>query len=86
MEKHQGYHYEHCFSYNWNAMRGYHYLMHLAHLLNTLAVHTLDLAEKVLTLGIRGLLHFLRQTVSGPWLDAQRIRTLVATRTQLRLV
>jgi hypothetical protein len=34
IEKRHGYQYEHCFSYNWKAMKGYHYLMHLAHLLN----------------------------------------------------
>ncbi len=26
-EKHQGYEYEHCYSYTWNAMEGFHYLM-----------------------------------------------------------
>ena len=25
--KHQGYNYSHCYSYNWNAMKGFHYLM-----------------------------------------------------------
>jgi len=34
VEKHHGYHYEHLFSYNWNAMKGYHYLMRLGHLIN----------------------------------------------------
>ena len=60
--------------------------MRLAHLLNTLAMYSLDLVDRVVTLGIRGLVHFLRQTLSGPWLDAQRIRDLVATRPQLWLV
>jgi hypothetical protein len=32
-EKHQGYQYEHIFSHDWNAMRGYHYLMHIARML-----------------------------------------------------
>jgi hypothetical protein len=36
VEKRQGYHYEHAFSYTWNAMKGYHYLMRLAHLVNAL--------------------------------------------------
>src|SRR6266699_1828494 len=36
VEKHQGYQYEHNFSYNWEAMRGYHFLMQIAHLLNAL--------------------------------------------------
>jgi hypothetical protein len=38
VEKCQGYHYEHAFSYTWNAMKGYHYLMRLAHLVNALAL------------------------------------------------
>lgn len=33
VEKHHGYSYEHCFAYHWNAMKGYHALMRLAHLL-----------------------------------------------------
>jgi hypothetical protein len=33
VEKHHGYQYEHCFSYDWEAMRGYHYLMRLCHAL-----------------------------------------------------
>jgi len=30
VEKHQGYHYEHPFAYDWNAMKGYHFLMRMA--------------------------------------------------------
>ena len=44
VEKHQGYSYEHVFSKNWNAMKGYHYLMRLAHLFNTLARFSSELA------------------------------------------
>jgi len=44
VEKHQGYHYGHTFAPDWNAMRGYHYLMHMAHLLNTLARFSRHLA------------------------------------------
>ncbi len=44
MEKCQGYQYEHCFSQDWEAVKGYHFLMRLGHLLNTLAQNTLDLA------------------------------------------
>jgi hypothetical protein len=40
--------YEHCFSYNWNAMKGYHFLMRLAHLINILALNTELLAKLVL--------------------------------------
>jgi hypothetical protein len=84
VEKHHGYQYEHCFSYNWNAMKGYHFLMRLGHLLNTLAQHTARLARLVRCRGVRGLIHFLRETCSGPWLNAERIRRL-ASPCQLRL-
>lgn len=72
-EKRQGYQYEHVFAYDWNAMRGYHYLMHLAHLMNEIV----GLVEVVVTLtselGIRGFLRLLRETISGPWLNHDRI-------------
>lgn len=37
VEKRHGYQYEHMFAYNWNAMKGYHYLMRLGHLINVLS-------------------------------------------------
>jgi hypothetical protein len=36
-EKHRGYHYEHAYSYNINAMQGFHLLMRLAHTVNALS-------------------------------------------------
>jgi DDE_Tnp_1-associated len=85
VEKHHGYQYEHCFSQNWNAMKGYHFLMRLGHLLNTLAHHTAPLARLVRSRGVRGLIQFLRETCSGPWLNAEQIRRLLAAPGQLRL-
>lgn len=85
VEKQHGYHYEHCFSYNWEAMRGYHYLMRLGHLINVLAQNTARLARICRSRGIRGLIDFLRETCSGPWLDADRIGALLASPIQLRL-
>ncbi len=37
VEKHQGYHDEHAFAYTWSAMKGYHLLIRMAHLFNTIA-------------------------------------------------
>lgn len=85
VEKRQGYQYEHCFSYNWEAMRGYHFLMQIAHLLNTLVQNSARLVRLVRSRGLRGLLQFLRTTCSGPWLDAERIRQLMASPCQIRL-
>ena len=59
VEKHQGYQYEHCFSYDWKVMCGYHYLMRLGHALNVLARHSYALAKYVRDLGVRGA-HRLR--------------------------
>jgi len=76
VEKHQGYHYEHLFAQNWNAMRGYHYLMRLAHLLNTLARFSSALAKQHLDLGVRAFIRLLRSTFSGPWFDLVGIATV----------
>jgi len=85
-EKEQGYQYKHIFSHNWNAMKGYHYLMHLAHLLNELAQSSIDLVEQVREVGIRGFIRLLRETLSGPWLNKERIKLLGKERHQLRLI
>jgi hypothetical protein len=84
-EKRQGYQYEHVFSEDWHAMKGYHYLMHLGHLLNELAQHSVVLVEKVHEWGIRGFIRLLRETMSGPWLDHDRIRKWLQKRHSLRL-
>jgi hypothetical protein len=85
VEKRHGYEYEHCFSQHWQAMKGYHFLMRLGHLINILASHTAGLARLVDRLGVRGLIRFLRDTYSGPWLDADRIRAVIASPCQIRL-
>jgi hypothetical protein len=78
VEKKHGYEYEHGFSQNWQAMKGYHFLMRLGHLINILASRTARLAQLVGRLGVRGLIRFLRDTCSGPWLDPAHIRALRA--------
>jgi len=70
-----------CRSYHW---RGYHFLMCLAHLINTLALNTARLAGLVARRGVRGTIQFVRETISGPWLDAARIRALLSSPFQLR--
>jgi hypothetical protein len=86
VEKHQGYHYEHRFAQNWDAMRGYHYLMRLAHLLNTLARFSSALAKIHLELGVRGFIQFVRSTCSGPWFDRIAVtQRMHSTEFRLRL-
>ena len=86
VEKHQGYHYEHCFSLNWNAMKGYHFLMRLAHLFNVLALFSVALTKTVKLLGKRGVLQLVRATLSAPWFENGDIEVLIAQPFRLRLI
>jgi hypothetical protein len=85
VEKQQGYQYEHCFSYEWEAMRGYHYLMRLGHALNVLARHSCALAKYVRDLGVRGLIAWVRSTIAGPWLKAEDLQQIATAHCQIRL-
>ena len=85
-EKRHGYNYEHAYSKDWNALKGWHTLMRLAHLLNILTLHTVALWDTVCTLGIRGTLRFLRESFTGNWLNISSLRNLRNKPAQLRLV
>ncbi len=85
-EKKHGYSFEHVFSEDWNAMQGWHALMRLAHILNTITLHTKDLWDMVITKGIGGMLKFLRELLRNPWIDLTRLLELVKKPPQLRLV
>jgi hypothetical protein len=85
VEKHHGYQYEHCFSYDWGAMCGYHYLMRLGHALNVLARYSYALTKYVRDLGVRGLIKFVRSTIAGPWLKAEHFQQIVTAVCQIRL-
>jgi hypothetical protein len=85
LEKCQGYHYEHAFSYTWNAMQGYHYLRRLAHLLNALALATKRVASQIRTQGVQAFLRFVRESCAHRWLQREWIARFHATPCQLRL-
>lgn len=85
VEKHQGYHYEHCFAKDWNAMKGYHYLMRMAHLFNTLAQFSVALAKHYQRFGVEGFIKFVRDTISAPWLDPKKTTERINQTFQLRL-
>ena len=86
VEKRCGYQYEHAFSYNWNAMKGYHYLMRLGHMLNVLAQYSEHLVKTIRELGMRGFIRFVRETIGGRWLDPLLVRERIAAHFQLRLI
>jgi hypothetical protein len=87
VEKRQEYQYEHCFSYDWNVMKGYHYLMRLGHALNVLAQYAECLRGFIKNMGVRGFIHFIKGTLSAPWFsDPQRVKDRIAVPFQLRLI
>jgi hypothetical protein len=86
VEKHQGYQYEHSFAKDWNAMRGYHYLMRLGHLLNTLARFSKALSKKFIEMGVRGFITFIREILSAPWFDLKTIRQRIDLPFELCLI
>lgn len=74
IEKHHGYQFEHCFSYNWNAMKGYHYLMQLAHVFNVMAQYSKIVIDNIKELGVRGFIEFIRDNIANPWLDSDWLK------------
>lgn len=85
-EKHQGYDYEHTYSFTWNAMEGYHYLMKIGRFLNVIAASSELLIERVKVLGIRGFIERLRNVLSSVLLDREAIRQAAECHYQLRIV
>jgi hypothetical protein len=51
--KHQGPQYSHCFSYNWNAMKGYHYLAKFANFINILISFSEHMTQYIQAEGVR---------------------------------
>jgi len=85
-EKHQGYQYEHIFSHDWDAMRGYHYLMHIARMLNEMVLHSIYLTEHVKAVGIQSFIKNFHVVMTHRELDTERLRRLLESPGQLRLV
>lgn len=85
-EKHQGYHYEHVFAYDFDAMRGYHYLMHIARMLNEMMLYSVNLFEKVKAVGIQAFLEKLFCVMRHRDLKTERLRKLKDSPGRLRLV
>ena len=86
VEKRHGYQYEHVFSYNWNAMRGYHYLMRLGHFINILVIYSECLVEMVCEFGVNGFIKFIRDALTGRWLAPQWVQWRLEANFQLRLI
>src|SRR3990167_525026 len=70
-EKHRGYHYEHAYSYNFNAMQGFHLLMRLAHTVNALSEFTKKLKKWIKAQGCSAILKLIKETIFNPWLSQE---------------
>lgn len=79
-------HMTHAYSLNWQALKGWYYLMLLATLINTLALYSVRLWRWVHERGLRGTIRFLWDTYSGAWLDLARLRQATERPAQLRLI
>ena len=53
-EKCNGYNYSHCYACNWNAMKGFHFLMNIAVAINELARNSEALCKEFIEKGFRG--------------------------------
>lgn len=85
-EKHQGYNYEHIFSEDWNAMRGYHYLMHIGRALNELVVQSVNIYEIVKKVGIQYFIKNFREMIRNKEFDLERFMRIRKSPGQLRLM
>ena len=86
IEKHHGYQSEHAFSRDWNAMKGFHYLMRLARLIDVLCNYSIGLYERIQSLGITGLVNFFKETLLATVLDRSRIRSFLRKRHYMQLI
>jgi len=70
-EKNRGYQYKHAFSHDWNAMRGFHYLMRLGHAINAISEFTKKLKRYIKELGCSATLKIIKETFFSPWLSSE---------------
>lgn len=86
LEKHYGYSYEHCFSYTWQAMKGYHYLMHIAHIINAIMFKTEYFYEKVKEKTMGGVIKLFHKALESTFLDKERLSEILIQNYQIRFV
>ena len=77
VEKKQGYCYEHLLSQNFQAMKGFHYLMRIAHAINEIARFTKEVAKKVSIMGLNAFFIFVKETCANRWLSPDWIEAFL---------
>ena len=84
IEKHDGYAYSHCFSYDWEAMRTYHFLMQIAYILNMLTLLSTKFAPIVKARGFAQTIRYLWLIFDGAILDHEAMRERMPGTYQIR--
>ena len=84
-EKNRGYRYKHAFSYHWNALQGFHYLMRLAHAINAICEFTKALKKTMKELGCSATFKLIKETLFNPWLPTTWYEEQLLKTPQLRL-
>lgn len=75
VEKHQGYGYEHSYALNVNALKGYHYLSKIAHMVMTIVMMSLKVIDKVNEVGKRGFVIYLKKCLGSTVLEFRKTRS-----------
>lgn len=83
--KHTDYSYEHCFSYTWKAMVGYHYLMNIGRFINQITSNCENIFNVVMVKGISGFIEFIRESIQGYPLNHDKIAMVISHRNYLKL-
>lgn len=84
-EKNRGYHYKHAYSYDWNAMQGFHYLMRLGHAINAISEFTKAMKKLIKDFGCSATLKLIKETLFAPWLPLEWYAQQRSQCPQLRL-
>lgn len=75
MEKHQGYGYEHSYALSVNALKGYHYLSKIAHMIMTIVMMSLEVIDKVIEVGKRGFVRFIKECLASSVLELNKTKS-----------
>ena len=75
-EKNMGYSFDHCFSYHWNAMKAYHYLMKFARFFNALVAFSGLIVDYTRKKGLRGLVRGFKAALYNGKIDVSQIRAM----------
>lgn len=84
-EKNRGYNYKHAFSYQLNAMQGFHLLMRLGHAINALSEFAKTLKKYIKSLGCSATMQLIKETLFSPWLPLEWYDEQILKIPQLRL-